>query len=162
MSKIQLTSLFLNFIIYSFFIILNIIIILFNKDFKSKKNILKTLIISTMINALLSLILYSNPRFIFSIFKVDPGIINHAIYASKILFISICLLGLNLLIPIALFKENNRKKSAILVLSKIADTIITMFIGYHFFNFKGLLYSVPLVNLVYSILDFYFLLKITR
>ena len=162
MSEIQLTSLFLNFIIYSIFIILNIIIILFNKNFNSKKNIIKTLITCTIINVILSLILYSSTRFIFTIFKVSPGIINHAIYSSKILFITSSLFAFNVLTPITLLKTNQQKKSAILVLSKIAVTIFTMFIGYHLFDFKGLLYSFPLINIIFVCIYFYYILKITR
>ncbi len=166
MYKIQLEGLILNFIIYIIMLI-PIFLILFNKKiYKNKIIFLKYFIFSIIIELLLSLILYKSSYKIFSFFTNTTGLINYAVYASKILFITSSLYSIKFLIPAYLFvsyKKNNiitshknflisRKKTAILFLSKIAVNIIFIFIGYTFFSNKGILFSIPFCDTIYYII----------
>ncbi len=153
MNKIQIIGLFLNFIIYLIMICPIIIICFKKKIYENKSIFISHLINITVLEIILSIVLYAFSRKIFDLFTNTTGIINYAIYASKILFISSSLYGIKFMIPAYLFFSNKgRKKTAIIFLSKIAVAIIFAFIGYSCFNFKGILYSIPLCDLIYYII----------
>ena len=138
-NQVEVCGLVINFIIY-IFMILPIILISFKKSiYTSKKIFLLFLIFSIVLETIFSLILYNFSRNIFSLFTSTTGIINYSIYASKILFISSSLYSFKILIP-AYISIESRKKTAILVLSKITVNLIFIFIGYSIFNTKGILY----------------------
>ena len=163
MDRIHLIGLFLNFIIY-FLMLIPVFFILFNKSiYENKKKFLSFLCISTLIEIFLSCVLYIFSKNIFSIFTKTTGIINYATYSSKILFISSSLYGIKFLVPYYIWKlENKNKKTAILVLSKIAVNILFIFIGYILFNTKGILYSFPICDLIYCIIYLKIFLKVIR
>ena len=160
-NQIEVCGLVINFIIY-IFMILPIILISFKKSiYTSKKIFLLFLIFSIVLETIFSLILYNFSRNIFSLFTSTTGIINYSIYASKILFISSSLYSFKILIP-AYISIESRKKTAILVLSKITVNLIFIFIGYSIFNTKGILYSFPLCDIIFYIIYFKFFLNIFR
>lgn len=152
MNKIQILGIFLNLIIY-LIMIFPIIIISLKKDFyKSKKNFIFALTLSSIIEIILSIIIYVFPENIFSLLSNTSGIINYATYASKILFVSSSLYGLKILIPSYLFHKKAKKKLATLILLKIAICIILIFLGYHIFNTKGIFYAFPATDLIFCII----------
>lgn len=162
MTNIQINGLLLNLIIYLIMIFPIIIISLNKKNYETKNRFISVLIFSFIINIVLSLIVYNFSKTIFSIFSNTPGIVNYAVYASKILFISSSLYGIKILIPSYLLKINCKKKSAILVLTKIAISILFIFIGYRLFNFKGVLFAIPICDLIFYIIYILVFLKIIR
>ncbi len=148
MNTTQIQGIFLNLIIYLIIISLN------KKIYISKQQFFTTIIYCTLLEISLSLILYIFPKDIFSTFTKTTGIINFAIYSSKILFISSSLFALKILIPAYLYNQNKKKKLAILVLSKIAITIISIIILYIKFNTKGILFSIPICDFIFYIIYF--------
>ncbi len=163
MGRIHIIGLFLNFIIYLLMLI-PVFFILFNKSiYENKKKFISFICVSTLIEVFLSSILYIFSNKIFSIFTKTTGIINYAVYASKILFITSSLYGIKFLIPAYIWKnKNEHKKTAILVLSKIAVNVLFIFVGYFLFNTKGILYSFPICDLIYCIIYLKIFLKIIR
>lgn len=163
MGRIHIIGLFLNFIIYLLMVV-PVFFILFNKSiYENKKKFISFLCIGTLIEIFLSCVLYIFSRSIFSVFSKTTGIINYAVYASKILFITSSLYAVKYLIPSYIWKtENKNKKTAILVLSKIAVNILFIFLGYILFNTKGILYSFPVCDLIYCIIYLKIFLKIIR
>lgn len=161
MGRIHIIGLFLNFIIYLLMVV-PVFFILFNKSiYENKKKFISFLCVGTLIEIFLSCVLYIFSRSIFSIFSKTTGIVNYAVYASKILFISSSLYAVKYLIPSYILKTEN-KKTAILVLSKIAVNILFIFLGYILFNTKGILYSFPICDLIYCIYYLKIFLKIIR
>ncbi len=159
MNTTQIQGIFLNLIIYLIMIFPLIIISLNKKIYISKQQFFTTIIYCTLLEISLSLILYIFPKDIFSTFTKTTGIINFAIYSSKILFISSSLFALKILIPAYLYNQNKKKKLAILVLSKIAITIISIIILYIKFNTKGILFSIPICDFIFYII---YILNIIR
>ena len=163
MDKIHFIAWLFNFIIYLLMLIPIFYLLLKKEIYENKKKFISYLCISILIEILLSFILYIFSREIFSLFTKTPGIINYAIYCSKILFISSSLYGIKFLIPVYIWKnKNEHKKTAILVLSKIAVNILFTFLGYFIFNTKGILYSFPICDLIYYIIYIKLFLNIIR
>ena len=163
MGKIHFIGLFFNLIIYILMSIPVFFILLKKTIYENKKKFITFLCISIIIETFLSCLIYVFSNEIFSLFSKTAGIINYAVYASKILFISSSLYGIKFLIPVYLWKkENKRKKTAILVLSKIAVNILFAFLGFILFNTKGLLYSFPICDLIYYIIYIKVFLNIIR
>lgn len=149
MNIVQIQGLFLNFIVY-FMMITPVVIVSVNKNnYSTKKKFLCTLIYCTIFEIIFSLILYSFPENIFSIFSPKKGIINFAVYASKILFVSSSLYSLKIIIPAYL---KTKKKITILVLSKIVITVICCIIFYLLFNTKGFLFAFPICDFIFYII----------
>lgn len=157
MNEIQIKGLFLNLLIYIIIITPVIIISLNKRNYSTRKNFLSTLISCTILEIILSLILYLFPEKIFSIFTNTTGIINFAVYASKILFIFSSLFAIKIIMPAYLINAN--KKITILVLSKIVITIISCITFYFIFSTKGFLFAFPICDLIFYIIYF---LKIIR
>ncbi len=150
MTNIQISSLFLNFILYLLMTFPLIIISSKKKNFLTKKNFLYSLFISLILEIFLSIIIYIFSRNIFSIFTKKTGIINHAIYVSRILFITSGFYGVKFLIPAYLIY--NQKKSAIFIFEKTAVTIILSIFLYLIFNLKGFLYAFPISDIIFYII----------
>ena len=163
MSSIQISALSINFFIYLLMLI-PIFVLLFNKSiYKNKKRFVSVLCTSILIEVFLSCFLYVFSNEFFKLFSKTTGVVNYAIYSFKILFISSSLYGIKFLIPAYLWKiRNEHKKTAILVLSKIAVNLLLIFIGYILFNTKGILYSFPICDLIYYIIYIKLFLNITR
>lgn len=153
MNEVQIKALFFNLIIYIVMISPIIIISTNSRFFASKKKFLSTLIYCTLLEIALSFILFLFPEKIFSLFTNIKGIINFAVYASKILFISSSLFAIKITVPTYL-RINKNKKITILVLSKIVITIILCTFLYFIFNTKGLLFAIPICDFVFFIIYF--------
>ncbi len=149
MNEVQIKALFLNLIFYIIMTFPIIIVSLNKKNFSTKKNFLSTLIYCTIFEIILSAILYLFSEKIFSIFTNITGVINFAVYASKILFISSSLFALKIIIPVYL---KQTKKITIFILSKIVITIISCIILYTLFNIKGLLFAFPVCDFIFYII----------
>ena len=162
-NQIQIYGLFLNLIAY-FFMITPIFIFLFQKNiYKNTKILITYLCISILLETFISIFLHVFSRDFFSLFTQTSGIINYAIYSFKILFITSSLYGVKFLIPAYLWKtQKEHKKTAILVLSKIAVNIIFALFGYILFNTKGILYSFPICDLIYYIIYLKLFLNVIR
>lgn len=152
MNEVQIRGLFLNLIIYIIMISPIILISLKKENFSTKKNFLNTLIYCTFLEIALSFILFLFPEKIFSLFTNTKGIINFAVYASKILFISSSLFAFKIIVPVYL--KNKNKKITILVLSKIVITIILCTFLYFTLNTKGLLFAIPICDFMFFIIYF--------
>lgn len=152
MNEVQIKALFFNLIIYIVMISPIIIISTNSRFFASKKKFLSTLIYCTLLEIALSFILFLFPEKIFSLFTNIKGIINFAVYASKILFISSSLFAFEIIVPVYL--KNKNRKITILVLSKIVITIILCTFLYFIFNTKGLLFAIPICDFVFFIIYF--------
>jgi len=160
MNTVQVQGLFLNLLIY-LVMTFPLILLTFKKNlYKTKKKFILVLIITTSFEIFFSIIFHIFSREFFSIFSNIPGVINYAIYSSKILFTTSSLYSIKILIPAFLIKNN--KKTAILVFSKIAVNLIFIFIGYNLFNNKGILYSFPICDFIYYIIYIVGFLKVIR
>lgn len=153
MNIVQIKGLFLNFIVYLIMIIPIIIVSLNKKNYSTKKKFLSTLICCTILEIIFSLILYLFPEKIFSVFTNTTGIINFAVYASKILFISSSLFAIKITVPTYL-RINKNKKITILVLSKIVITITSCIAFYFLFSTKGFLFSFPICDFLFYVIYF--------
>ncbi len=156
MNKTIFFGLILNFILY-IFCILPIIIIFFKKQiYANKSRFLFIFSLSTILEIFISLIVHFFARNIFSFFAKTPGIVNYAVYASKIIFITASLYSIKFLVPGFLYNYKKskltHKKTTILFLSKIVVNFIFMIIGFIIFSMKGFLYSIPLCDLIYVFL----------
>lgn len=154
MNNVQIQGLFLNLIIYIIMVFPLIIICLNKKFFSSKKTFYNVLICCTIFEVLISAIFYIFPSEIFSLFTNTKGVINYAVYSSKILFISSSLYSLKFLIPTYLYIQKNTKKITILVLTKIAITIVCSILFYIIFNTKGILFAFPICDFIFYIIYF--------
>lgn len=163
MDKIHIWGLFLNFIIYLLMLIPVFFILSNKKIYENTNKFISFLCVSILIEIFFSCALYLFSNRIFSMFSKTTGIINYAVYSSKIIFISSSLYGVKFLIPAYFFKNKNEdKKTAILVLSKIAVNTLFIFIGFLLFNTKGILYSFPICDLIYYIIYIKLFLNIIR
>ena len=159
MDKIQIYGLIINLIIY-FLITLPIEILSFiNKIYKNQKKFILVLYLSIIYSVITSVLLYSFPYKIFSIFTSTKGIINYGVYAFKILFISSSLYSIKILIPKYISCNFKTKKIAIFKISKIALTILFSIISCLLFNTKGILFTIPIIDFIYSIIYIFLLFK---
>lgn len=146
MNTVQLKALFLNLIVYLVMTTPIIIASLNKNNFSTKKKFLSTLIYCTIFEIIFSVILYSFSENIFSLFTTTTGVINFAVYASKILFISSSLFAIKIVVPAYL---KTTKKITILVLSKTVITIISCIILYTLFSTKGFLFAFPICDFIF-------------
>lgn len=159
MNHIQIQGFLLNLIIYVIMVFPLIIICTNKKIFSTKKDFLSTLIYCTLLEIFLSAIVYIFPNRIFSLFTNTKGVINYAIYSSRILFISSSLYSLKILIPAYLVNQKKAKKITILVLTKIVITATNAILFYILFNTKGILFAFPICDFIFYII---YILNIIR
>lgn len=157
-------GLILNFILY-FFAILPIIIISFNKKLYNKKDgLLFAFSFITILEIFISLGIHFFARSIFSLFSKTPGVVNYAVYASKIIFITGSLYAIKFLVPFFLYNNKNsfltHKKTTILFSSKIVVNLVLAILGFLLFSIKGSLYSIPLCDLIYYIIYIILFIKV--
>ena len=159
MDKIQIYGLIINIVIY-IIITTPVQIISFIKGiYKNRQKFIAILASCIIYFIIVSYVLYSFPYKIFSLFTSTRGIINYGVYVFKILFISSSLYAIKILIPKFIYYQTKTKKIAILVFSKTALTIIFSVIGYLLFNFKGIFFTFPLIDFIYSIIYIYVFYK---
>lgn len=152
MNTIQLKALFLNLIIYLITITPLILISLNKKIYSTKKSFFSGLIYCTFLEILISVVFYIFAENIFSIFSNTSGIINYAVYSSRILFISSSLFAIKILIPAYLYNQKQIKKVVILVISKITTTAILAIILFVIFSTKGILFAFPICDFIFYII----------
>ena len=151
MGKVEVLGLVFNLIVFLVFSIPIAIAFFRKSSFSSKSSLINAIAITTCIEILLYVLLYLFPEKAFSIFPGPQGARNLAYYESRILFICAPFFALMFLITKYLFLNWNKKNTTIFAISKIVVLIIFMFLGNHFFNFKGILFSFPLSDLLYTV-----------
>lgn len=162
MNNVQIIGIALNLIIY-FIITFPLLIICFIKKIYSSKEIfIKWCIISTLIEIVLSIILYTFSKEIFFFFPVSNGIKNYAVYASKILFITSSFYSLKFLIPTYLFENSSKSKTLLLVFLKIILTFCMIFILNFIFNTKGIFYAFPICDLIFYVIYIVSFIKVIK
>lgn len=161
-NEIQLKGLCLIFIFYLILIMPSIIICFNKKYFIDRKKFNNILIGNIIYNIILSMCFYLFYEKIFNIFNLDQGIINYAIYSGKIIFMASSLFAVKYLIPGYIYHNKSKKISIIFAIAKIIDTLICMIIGYYLFNQKGILFAIPVADIIYYIAYTYCYLKVFR
>ncbi len=159
MNTIQIQALLINLIIYLFMTTPVMAVSLNKKIYTTKKTFISSLFYCTIFEIIFSTILYIFPNAIFSLFTKKTGIINYAIYSSKIIFMSSSLFALKILIPANLYNQNKIKKVATFIFTKIAILIVLIFIFYNLFNTKGILFSFPICDFIFYVI---YILEIIR
>ena len=158
MEKYKIISLLLIFGIYSFSMFPSIFIFSFNSTYKTKDVFLKKLIISILLEIIIFSLIYIFPRNIINFLINKPNIQNYTYYALKILFISSPLSAIHIGIPMFFFK-NKKKKKAFALFSLKLVYIPFLFLGKLLFNTKGIYFSVPILDFIYSIFLYNFFRK---
>lgn len=154
---ISVNALILNLIVYLIIIIPLIISFFFTHIFFNKKTVIRYLAILSIIEIILSILLYKFSYKIFSLFTSKTGTINFAVFASRILFLDSSLYAIKFLIPMYLKKSN--KKTVIFVLSKITANILFAILGYLIMHTVGFLYSFPICDIIYYFIYIYIFIK---
>ena len=158
MSKISIISFLLNILLY-IFISLPVLVIGHNKKiFSRKKNYILSICTATIIEIVLSLIIYNFPYSIFSIFTTTQGIINYSVFISKILFSTSSLIAVKILVPALLIHLHKNYKKIFFIHFSII--ILFCILGFLFKKTVGFLFGFPLSDMVVCIIDFVILVKI--
>ena len=144
---------------YIIFFIPLIIFLLNRKNYKSKKNIYKISFYSILYGILTSSIFYIVPKKFFSFFTNVNGIINFCSYASKIIFITSSIIGIQIIILLFFYFQKQIKKTAILFLLKTAVLAILILILYNLYHITGFLYAIPISDIVFLLIELYVLNK---
>lgn len=132
---------------------------IFVKAKKYEKNeLIKLLAISTLIEIAIFSLIYIFPRNTIKIFNVSQNIENYSIYALKITFIASIFTPLHYALPIILFKNKKKKKAIMLFSLKILYIPIFVILNL-LFPTKIALFSVPILDIFYSI---FLILNIVR
>lgn len=126
-------------------------IIGFKSQTSDKKDFIKTLSICTFIEIIIFSLIYFFPREIIKFFSVSKNIENYSFYALKILFIASIFTPIHFLLPICLFKKQKKKKAIILFSLKLIYIPILIFMNFAFVT-KFALFSMPVLDLIYSII----------
>lgn len=158
MEKYKIISLLLIFGIYFFSMLPSIVLFSFNSTYKTKDIFLKKLIISILLEIIIFSLIYIFPRNIINFLINKPNIQNYTYYALKILFISSPLSIIHIGIPMFFFK-NKKKKKAFALFSLKLIYIPFLFLGKLLFNTKGIYFSVPILDFIYSIFLFIYFRK---
>lgn len=160
MNKIQGFGLLLNLILYIIITLPIRLLSFYKKIYKNPKKFILILIISIIYFASISILLYKFPYSYFELFTNINGIINYGVYAFKILFLSSSFYSIKLLIPKYLSLIHNKKIVILkLQISKITILILLSIINYLLFNTKGILFTIPLVDFIYSLIYLYLYIK---
>lgn len=154
----KLKSFILILIIYLVSMLPTIFIFINKKSCNSKKTFLKTLSFCTLIEVVIFSLIYCFPRKIVHFFRVAQNIENYSIYALKILFIGSIFTPIHYALPIYLFRKEKKKKAFILFSLKLIYIPI-LFIMNFSFSTQVALFIIPLLDLVYSFLLFYYIIK---
>ncbi len=148
---LEKNAIIVNLITYIVLLLPSIIYIVFKKTFSNKKEVLYTMAILILIQAILSSILYIFSNKIFSLFIKKTGTINMSVFISRIVFLGSSLYPLKIIIP-TYFSNNSNKKTVILITTKITVTIFFSILGYLLFSTVGLLYSFPISDIIYYVI----------
>lgn len=128
------------------------------KNCSNSRRFIKSLSICTFIEIILFSLIYIFPRAIVSAFPIPQNIENYSIYALKILFIGSIFTPIHYGAPIYLFKNEKKKKAFTLFSLKLLYIPILIFINF-IFSTKIALFTMPILDIIYSI---FLLLNIIR
>lgn len=145
----KLKSLALIFIIYLIAMLPSFAIFCMKENNKNIKSFINHLCISTFIEIVIFSLVYAFTREAVSIFGIPKNIENYSIYALKILFIGSILTPIHFGFPIYLFKNKKKKKAVILFSLKIIYIPILAIMNFAF-STKIALFTMPVLDLIYS------------
>ena len=120
------------------------------KKSKEVKSFIKSLCMDTIIEIVIFSLIYAFTRDAVSVFPVPKNIENYSIYALKILFIGSILTPIHYGLPVHLFKNKKKKKAVMLFSFKLIYIPILFFINFAF-STKIALFTMPVLDLAYSI-----------
>lgn len=146
MSKISIVSFGLNMLLYLLISIPILVISKNKKIYKTKNNFILSICIGTIIEIVLSILIYKFPGFIFSRFVSTPGIINYSIFISKIIFSTSSLIAVKILVPTLLINRHKTVKK--LLVTYLIVTIVFCTIGFLYRKTVGFLFGFPISDLV--------------
>lgn len=151
MQTYKLISIFNVFVIYLIALIPSFFILLKKTNYSNKKIFEKKIIISISIEIIIFTLIYVFAEKLSKIISSKTNIQNYTYYCMKILLISSSLSITHFAIPLY-FKFNNFLKKSIILICFKALYFPIMFLGFIFFNTKGIYFSVPLCDILYTIL----------
>lgn len=146
MSKISVVSFGLNMLLYLLISIPILVISRNKKIYKTKNNFLLSICIGTIIEIVLSILIYKLPGFIFSRFVSTPGIINYSIFISKIVFSTSSLIAIKILVPFLIINQHKTVRK--LLGTYLLVTIAFCTIGFLYKKTVGFLFGFPISDLV--------------
>lgn len=149
MELYKIISLLNVFIIY-FIAFIPSFFILFKKNiYKNKKIFIKKISLALIIEIIIFVLFHFFAENIINLVSSKTNIQNYTLYCSKILFIASSITVLHFAIPLYFCFNENIKKGIKLFLLKFLYLPI-MFLGYLIFNTKGIYFSVPLCDILYT------------
>ena len=154
MKEYQYISILKVFVIYLIAFLPTWIVLLNKHTYSNKKTFLKRNCILIFAEIFLFFIIYFFPRNIVSIFSFEKNIQNYMIYSLKILFIVSSTTIIHYSIPLYFISKKN-KIGFILFICKFLY-IPFLIIGNIIFNTKGILFAVPICDLLFNIFLLYF------
>jgi len=157
MSKISLMSFGLNILIY---ILISLPILCISKDkkiFKNKNTFILAVCIGTIIEIILSLMIYSFPNRIFSAFTNTSGIVNYSVFISKIIFSTSSLIAIKILVPSWLINQHKNTKR--ILAAELLLTIAFCAIGFLYKKTVGFLFGFPTSDMVIFIINIVIVFK---
>ena len=155
--NIYINSLKILILTYSIYVIPLTIYLLNKKIYTDKKKVYKTIFFSITYGIIISGIIYIFPKKFFSLFTNIKGVINYCTYAYKILFFSGSIIGIQIIVPIYFCSIKKYKKTALLYLIKITVLFLLIFILYPPFHIKGLLFAIPISDIIFTIICLIFI-----
>ncbi len=153
MKEYQYISILKNFLLYIIVLIPTWIFVFQKNTYSNKKTFLKRNCLLIFIEIILFSSIYFYPQEIVELFSSKTNIQNYMMYSLKILFIASSTTVIHYTIPIFLHLYYD-KKSIYLCGLKLFY-IPVMLISYFFFDTKGILFSIPLCDILYSIFLIY-------
>ncbi len=154
----KLKSFILILIIYLIAILPTIIVITCEKNYSSTKSFIKILCSCTIIQVIMFSLIYMFPRKVVHIFGMAQNIENYSIYALKILFIGSIFTPIHYAFPTYLFKQEKKKKAFMLFSLKLIYIPILVIINF-IFSTQIALFTMPILDLIYSCLLAFILYK---
>ena len=153
MKNYQILALSKVFLLYIVALLPTWIVLLKKNIYENKKIFLKITLLLTLLEIIIFSIIYFFPSIIIPFFSSKTNIQNYMMYSFKILFIASITTVFQYLVLLYFFKKNI-KLSLLLFLTKIFYIPIII-IAYIIFNTKGALFSVPLCDVLYTLLLIY-------
>ena len=160
MSKVSFTSFALNILLYTLISIPILIMSQKKGIYKSKKNYILSICLGTILEIILSLIIYNFPYQIFGLFVSTQGIVNYSVFISRIIFSTSSLISLKFLVPSLLIHLH--KKAGNYMMIQIIIMVVFCAIGFLLKKTVGFLFGFPIADLVIFIMNLYTIRKIFK
>lgn len=146
----KIKSFILILIVYLVSLLPSIILLSSKKACSSKKNFVQILSICTIIEVIVFSLIYAFPRNLIHMLKLPINIENYSIYSLKILFMGSIFTPIHYGLPMYLFRTEKKKKAFILFSLKILYIPILTIINFAF-STQTALFTMPVLDLLYSI-----------